>query len=813
MVEKSKKKAEIKVSGMSCASCALNVEKSLNKLEGVEDAHVNIGTEKATVEYDPEKLKLPELENAVEEAGYSVVNEKVILKIGGMSCVMCVKAIEDALGKLDGISEVTVNLTAEKAYVTYNPRMTTIADMKNAIEELGYMYLGVEGEIAEDLEEKLRVKDLKDKKNRMLVGFGFGIPLEALTYVSIHLPISLSLFIFIISIIPFIYVGYPIFSAGFRSLRHRNLDMDVMYSMGIGVAYVSSVLGTFSIVLTQQFLFYGTALILAAFLTLGRYLETRAKGRTSTAIKSLMKLQAKTATVLRNNEEMDIPIEDVQIGDIVVVKPGEKIPLDGDVVSGESYVDESAVTGEPIPVLKDAGKSVVGGTINQNGVIRFNAMKIGKDTMLSQIIKLVEDAQGSKPPVQRLADRAVSYFIPTILTIAIAAFIVWYFSGSTLLFALTVLISILVVACPCALGLATPTAVTVGIGRGAEFGILVKNGEALEISERLTTMVFDKTGTLTKGKPEVTDIEAIGIDDNSLLELAASVENNSQHPLAEALVKKAQEENIALMESQNFDTFGGKGVKATLDEKEVFIGNRALFRDRNIIISNDVEETLSKFENEGKTAVLIGIDHELSGIIAIADTIKETAKDAIEGLKKMNLKVVMITGDNSRTANAIAKELGIQNVIAEVLPHEKSEEVKRLQETGEVVAFVGDGINDAPALAQSDVGLAIGSGTDVAIESGEIVLIKDDIMDALAGVQLSRKVMSRIKQNLFWAFAYNVVLIPVAAGVLYPFFGIIFRPEFAGLAMALSSVSVLSLSLLLKGYVPPAKREKNVLNQ
>jgi Cu+-exporting ATPase len=813
MVEKSKKKAEIKVSGMSCASCALNVEKSLNKLEGVEDAHVNIGTEKATVEYDPEKLKLPELENAVEEAGYSVVNEKVILKIGGMSCVMCVKAIEDALGKLDGISEVTVNLTAEKAYVTYNPRMTTIADMKNAIEELGYMYLGVEGEIAEDLEEKLRVKDLKDKKNRMLVGFGFGIPLEALTYVSIHLPISLSLFIFIISIIPFIYVGYPIFSAGFRSLRHRNLDMDVMYSMGIGVAYVSSVLGTFSIVLTQQFLFYGTALILAAFLTLGRYLETRAKGRTSTAIKSLMKLQAKTATVLRNNEEMDIPIEDVQIGDIVVVKPGEKIPLDGDVVSGESYVDESAVTGEPIPVLKDAGKSVVGGTINQNGVIRFNAMKIGKDTMLSQIIKLVEDAQGSKPPVQRLADRAVSYFIPTILTIAIAAFIVWYFSGSTLLFALTVLISILVVACPCALGLATPTAVTVGIGRGAEFGILVKNGEALEISERLTTMVFDKTGTLTKGKPEVTNIEAIGIDDNSLLELAASVENNSQHPLAEALVKKAQEENIALMESQNFDTFGGKGVKATLDEKEVFIGNRALFRDRNIIISNDVEETLSKFENEGKTAVLIGIDHELSGIIAIADTIKETAKDAIEGLKKMNLKVVMITGDNSRTANAIAKELGIQNVIAEVLPHEKSEEVKRLQETGEVVAFVGDGINDAPALAQSDVGLAIGSGTDVAIESGEIVLIKDDIMDALAGVQLSRKVMSRIKQNLFWAFAYNVVLIPVAAGVLYPFFGIIFRPEFAGLAMALSSVSVLSLSLLLKGYVPPAKREKNVLNQ
>lgn len=809
MAEKSRKKAEIKISGMSCASCAINVEKSLKGLEGVEEAQVNIGTEKATVEYNPEKLGLAELENAVEEAGYSVINEKVILKIGGMTCVMCVKAIEEALGKLEGISDVTVNLTAEKAYVTYNPELTTITDMKNAIEDLGYQYLGVEGEEAEELEEELRIKDLKAKRNRMLVGFGFGIPLEALTYISINLPISLSLFILIVSIIPFIYVSYPIFSAGFRSLRHKNLDMDVMYSMGIGVAYLASFLGTFSLVLTPQFLFYGTALILAAFLTLGRYLETRAKGRTSTAIKNLMGLQAKTAIVIRNDEEIEIPIEDVQMNDVVVVKPGEKIPADGEVVSGESYVDESSITGEPIPVFKDAGKTVVGGTINQNGILRFKALKIGKDTMLAQIIKLVEDAQGSKPPVQRLADTAVSYFIPTVLTIAIAAFIFWYFiSGTTLLFALTVLISILVIACPCALGLATPTAVTVGIGRGAEFGILVKNGEALEISEKLTTILFDKTGTLTKGKPEVTDIVTIGIGNEDLLKLSASVEKNSQHPLAEAVVRKAQTENIELPESLNFDTFGGKGVKATVSDKEVFIGNRALFKDKNITVPADTEEKLSKFENEGKTAVLIAIDNDLSGIIAIADTLKETTKDAIEGLKKMNLKVVMITGDNKRTANAIAKQVGIDNVIAEVLPQDKSEEVKRLQEAGEVVAFVGDGINDAPALAQSDVGLAIGSGTDVAIESGEIVLIKDDIMDAVAGVQLSKKVMGRIKQNLFWAFAYNVVLIPVAAGALYPFFGITFRPEFAGLAMALSSVSVLSLSLLLKGYVPPAKKQK-----
>jgi P-type Cu+ transporter len=809
MAGKSTKKANIKISGMHCASCALNVENSLNNLEGVEEAQVNIGTEKATVEYNPEKLKLAELENAIENAGYGVANEQVILKIGGMSCVMCVKAIEDALGKLDGISDVNVNLTSEKAYVTYNPEITTINDMKNAIEDLGYQYLGVEGEKTEKLEEEVRAKDLKDKRNRIFVGFGFSIPLMALMFLNIPLPIPMPYFMLIVSILPFIYVSYPIFTAGFRSLKNKNLDMDVMYSMGIGVAYVSSILGTFNIILTQQFLFYETALMLAAFLALGRYLEARAKGRTSTAIKKLIGLQAKTATVIRNDNEIEIPIEDVQMGDIVIVKPGEKIPADGEVVSGESYVDESAITGEPIPAFKNAGKTIVGGTINQNGILRFKALKIGKDTVLSQIIKLVENAQGSRPPVQRIADKAVSYFIPTVLTVAVVAFLFWYFvSGTTLLFALTVLISILVVACPCALGLASPTAITVGIGRGAELGILIKNGEALEISEKLTTIIFDKTGTLTKGKPEVTDINAIGIDSKELLKLAASVEKNSQHPLAEAVVKSAKKENINIETSQKFDTFGGKGVKAAIKGKEIIIGNRTLFTDRNITIPEDIEEKLSKFEEEGKTAVLIATDNSLSGIIAIADTLKETTKDAIESLKKMGLKVVMITGDNERTANAIAKQVGIENVIAEVLPQDKSEEVKLLQEAGEVVAFVGDGINDAPALAQSDVGLAIGSGTDVAIESGEIVLIKDDIMDAVAGVQLSKKVMGRIKQNLFWAFAYNVVLIPVAAGALYPFFGITFRPEFAGLAMALSSVSVLSLSLLLKGYIPPAKKEK-----
>jgi Cu+-exporting ATPase len=804
----SKKKAEIKISGMHCASCALNVEKTLQGLEGVEEAQVNFGTEKATVEYDPEKVELQKLEKSVEEAGYGVVNQQVVIKVGGMTCAMCVQAIEGVLKKIDGISQVNVNLAAEKAYVTYNPQMTSVTEMKDAIKNLGYEYLGVEGELLEDQEEKLREADLKDKRNRFIVAFVFSIPLMVLMYSGIMLPFNMSYFMLAVTILPFIYVSYPIFSAAYRSLQNRSLNMDVMYSMGIGVAFVSSILGTFNLVLTPEFMFYETALMLAGFLMLGRWMEARAKGRTGTAIKKLIGLQAKTALVLREDGvETMVPVEEVMVGDTVLVKPGDKIPVDGKVISGESYVDESMITGEPIPSLKIAGSSVVGGTINQNGVLNFQAGKIGRDTVLAQIIKLVESAQGSKPPVQRIADQAVTYFIPTVLTVAIVAFLVWYFLlGSTLLFGLTVLISILVVACPCALGLATPTAVTVGIGRGAELGILVKNGEALEISEKLTTFLFDKTGTLTKGKSEVTNLIGITMDDKYLLELAASVESNSQHPLAKAIVTKAQDNDLNLHEAEEFNTFGGKGVSAMVGRKNVLIGNRTLLDDNGILIQDTEEELISKLEEEGKTAVLVAVDNLLSGILGVADTLKENTPQAISELKKMGLEVVMITGDNKRTAEAIANRIGIDKVMAGVLPEDKSAEVKRLQDKGEVVAFVGDGINDAPALAQADVGIAIGGGTDVAIESGEIVLIKDDLLDAVAGVQLSSKVMGRIKLNLFWAFAYNVILIPVAAGLLYPSFGITFRPEYAGLAMALSSVTVVTLSLLLKGYLPPSKK-------
>ncbi len=807
MTEERIKKTELRISGMSCAACAATIEKSLLHFSGVNNAQVNLGNETAMVEYDSAELNLSDLEKAVTDAGYKVINEKIILKIGGMTCATCAKTIESALKRLNGIHSVNVNVGAEKVYITYNSAMTTLAEMKKTIEDAGYQYFGVDTEDTEDLEEAARERDLRQKRNRIIAGLVVGIPLMILMYVPVNFPFSMAYLMLVVSTPVFIYVSHPIFSAAYRSLKNKNLNMDVMYSMGIGVAFVSSVLGTFEFILSSDFLFYETAVLLATFLTMGRYLEARAKGKTSEAIKKLMGLQPKTAAVIRDNNEIEIPVDDVRIDDIVVVKPGEKIPVDGDVVDGNSYVDESMITGEPTPVLKKKGDSVVGGTLNKNGVIKFRAAKIGKDTVLSHIIKLVKAAQGSRPPIQRIADKAVSYFIPIVLAIAILSFVAWYFIfGGTLLFALTCMISVLVIACPCALGLATPTAVTVGVGRGAELGVLIKNGEALEVSEKLTTIIFDKTGTLTVGKPEVTDIIGIGIDEMSLLKLVASVERNSQHPLAEAVLRRAQEKGIEAGQSGDFDTFGGKGVVATVEGFEVLVGNRTLFKERNISCPEKVVADAIGLENDGKTIMLVARDSMICGIIAIADTLKKTTKNAIEELKAMNLSVVMITGDNAGTANTIAGQIGIENVLAEVLPEDKANEVKKLQERAEVVAFVGDGINDAPALAQADVGIAIGSGTDVAIESGEIVLMKDDLMDAVAALQLSNKVMSRIKQNLFWAFAYNTALIPVAAGILHPFFGITFRPEFAGLAMAMSSVTIVTLSLMLKRYVPPAKK-------
>ncbi|MDY1591387.1 MAG: heavy metal translocating P-type ATPase [Methanofastidiosum sp.] len=806
MAGKETKKAEIKVTGMTCATCATTIEKSLLNLEGVSRAEVNLARETASVEYDPKILKINDLDSAVKDAGYDVINEKVVLKVGGMTCVMCANSIESALARLDGVVEVNVNVSSEKVYVTFNPKVVSIPDMKKAIEESGYQYLGVEGEALEDL--KLE-ESQRNKKYRIIVGVVDSAILMGLMYApTMMLPhgISMPFLMFLIALPAFIYLSYPIFNAAYRSLKNRNLNMDVMYSMGIGVAFFSSILGTFNILLGSEFMFYEAAVMLATFLTLGRFLEERAKGKTSESIKRLMGLQAKSATVIRGGKEVEISIEDVIVGDVVIVKPGEKIPVDGEILSGQSYVDESMISGEPIPVFKEKGSKVIGATLNKNSVLNFRAAKVGKDTVLSQIIKLVEEAQGSKPEIQKIADKAVSYFIPTVLAIATISFVSWYYIfNSTFLFAITSLISILVIACPCALGLATPTAITVGIGKGADLGILIKNGDALQLSEKLTAVLFDKTGTLTKGKPDVTDIITFDIDKDQFLKIAASVEKNSDHPLANAIVKSAKEKGIVLSGSKNFDTFGGKGVKATVSGKEVIIGNRTLFNEKKIPIKNEIEEQITKLENEGKTAVLISIDNKLSGIIGIADTLKETSKESIKKLMDSGIKVYMITGDNKRTASAIGRILSIKNILAEVLPEDKAKEVKRLQNNGEIVAFVGDGINDAPALAQADVGIAIGSGTDVAIESGDIVLVKNDIRDVVSAIKLSKKVMQRIKQNLFWAFAYNTALIPVAAGILYPTFGITLRPEFAGFTMAMSSVTVVTLSLMLKRFNP----EKN----
>ena len=807
-----RRKAELKISGMTCATCATTIEDALLGLEGTFDARVNLGTEIASVEYDSSKTKLADLERVVKNAGYQVINEKAALKVGGMTCATCATAVGDALRDLVGVSEASVNLGTDKAYVTYNPRLTTATEMKGAIEGAGYQYLGVVGKETEDIEKAAMERDLGEKRTRIILGFVTGALLMILERVPVEFPMPYLMLI--ISGPVFIYLSYPIFNAARRALRNRNLNMDVMYSMGIGVAFVSSLLGTFGILLTKEFMLYETAIFLASFLTLGRYMETKAKGRTSEAIKKLMGLQPKTATLLQEGQEMETAVEDLQIGDVILVRPGEKIPADGLVIYGESYVDESMITGEPIPVPKREGDSVVGGTLNENGVIRFRASRVGRETALAQIIALVEEAPGSSPPIPRVADRAVSYFIPAVLTIATITFLLWYLvlgyliPGDSLLFALTATISVLVVACPCALGLATPTAVTIGLGRAAELGVLIKGGESLEISETLNTVVFDKTGTLTVGRPEVTDVVTSGMDEREFLGLAAGLERNSEHPLAEAVVRRARSEGVDLARCTGFEALEGKGVVARVDGRTALVGNRILFKEREIDYPRGVEEQSLQLEEQGKTVILVALDGSFRGMVAIADTLKENSGVAVQKFKDMNFQVMMLTGDNPRSARAVAEQLGIENVLAEVLPQDKAREVRKLQERGLVVAFVGDGINDAPALAQADVGIAIGSGTDVAIESGEIVLIKDDLMDAVAAVQLSRKVMSRVKLNLFWAFAYNAALIPVAAGVLYPLFHITFRPEFAGLAMALSSVTVVSLSLMLKSYVPPAKREK-----
>lgn len=808
------KEMDLPIEGMHCASCVLSLNKTFEKVEGVESVDADLASNKLHLTVNSKKLPFDEIETLVKNLGFELHTDEVTLKLNGMHCASCVMNVENFLIRLDGIFDVKADLTSQTARINYDKTKVTVKDMEEVINSLGFEVLGIDGQL-EINEDEIYKNDLKDKRNRIIVGFAASAVLMALMYVHWH-PFGLSMGItsLIISILPFLYVSLPTLKAGFNGLVHKNLNMDVMYSMGITVAYISSILGTFNIVLDHSFMFYETAIMLPSFLLIGRYLEAKAKKKTSDSIRELIGLQPTAATLIELDSngnivsQKEVNIKEIQIGDILLVRPGDKIPVDGEVIGGHSYVDESMINGEPIPKAKRDGEEVFAGTINQDGVLHIKAKKIGSKTVLSNIIRLVEKAQSSRPPVQKLANTAVSYFIPTILTIAVVVFLLWYFVfDSTLLFALTTLISILVVACPCALGLATPTAVTVGVGRAAEFGILIKNGDTLENAGKIDVAAFDKTGTITEGQPEVDDVICYGISENELVELAASVEKNSNHPIAKAIVRKANDMNLELIQTSSFENITGKGLKAQIDDKDILAGNKKLLESQDIEIPQSVLEEYGRLEDLSKTIILIGVDREIKGILSLSDKIKANSKRTIEELHKMGIETYMLTGDNKKTASTVASAVGIDNVCAGVLPENKLDIVKNLQKEDKTVLFVGDGINDAPALTQANIGVAMGNGTDIAMESGDIVVMEGDLENVVAAVQFSKKVMTRIKENLFWAFAYNVILIPLAAGALYAGFGIMFMPEWSALAMALSSVTVISLSLALKGYVPAIKKE------
>ncbi|MEO0284689.1 MAG: heavy metal translocating P-type ATPase [candidate division WOR-3 bacterium] len=741
--------------------------------------------------------------------------KQIKIKIGGMTCASCVRRVENSLKNLKGILNVNVNLATESAIITYDENFLKIDNIKKRINDIGYKFLGISSDESYEIDEKEKKKYIDKLKKRVYIGFGGGILLLFLMYGE-YLGLNFKnfkglLFLQLLIAAPLmVYVGGPIFKKALNGIKNKDLNMDVMYAIGIGSSFFSSLLATFKII-PENYNFYEASVLLAAFLTLGRLLENLAKNRTGEAIKKLIDLRPKEATVLKDGKELKIPIKEVKPGDILLVKPGEKIPTDGIVIEGESFLDESMVRGEPIPEFKKKGDEVIGGTINQNGYLKITVTKDFKETFLSQVIKLVEEAQYTKPQVQKLADRIVIYFIPVVLIIAIFSYIFWRFFGNVnimppSLFAFISLISVLVIACPCAFGLATPTAITAGIGKGAELGILIRNGEALETLKKINTIIFDKTGTLTKGKPEVESVITFNnIKEEELILYAASAEKNSEHPLAKSILNYTEKIKINLIEPEKFESFPGKGIRAIIKGKEVYVGNKNFLREIKIEINEHIEKEIEKLEEEAKTLLLVAIDGKIKGIIAVSDKIKENAKEIISYLKKKKKKVYMITGDTKKSAEAVARKLSIDNVIAEVLPHEKREKVKELQKKGEIVAFIGDGINDSPALTQADVGIALGSGTDIAIESGDIVLLRDDLRDVIIAMELSIKTLNKIKQNIFWALIYNLILIPFAAGLFYLLFRVPFRPEWSAAAMALSSISVVTNSLLLKKYKPSLK--------
>ncbi|HOJ10266.1 MAG TPA: heavy metal translocating P-type ATPase [Clostridiales bacterium] len=795
------RKQRLIINGMTCTACAKAVERSVGKLEGVNKAIVNFATEKLDIEFDENKVGINNILETVKKAGY--------------------RAEEEAEESI-------------KARVVYDTSKIKTSQIKGAVSKAGYKALEIERVEKTDADTDRKERERKLLWTRFIVALSFSIPLVYIAMGSMlglpvpHIispekyPVNFAIMQLALTL-PIAAAGYRFYTVGIKQLLKGHPNMDSLIAIGTGAAIIYGLYAIARILegelLYVHNLYFETAGMIITLVMLGKYLETVAKGKTSEAIKRLMGLTPKTAIIIHDGREIVIPVEEVETGDIIIVKPGEKIPVDGEVVEGHTSVDESMLTGESIPVEKTVGDKVVGATINKNGMIKFRATKVGKDTVLAQIIKLVEDAQSSRAPIAKMADVISGYFVPVVISTALLASILWYISGQPPVFALTIFISVLVIACPCALGLATPTAIMVGTGKGAEYGVLVKSGEALEASHKIHTVVLDKTGTITEGKPTVTDIIVLGdITQTDLLQLAASSEISSEHPLGEAIVNMAKKEGLDFLNTDSFEAIPGHGIKAEIQGKLVLLGNNKLMDDRGIDFNVKIAETdtrlgqeglgrlaqeeFDRLAQEGKTPMFVAFDNKPAGIIAVADVVKESSKPAIEALHKMGIDVVMITGDNKRTAQAIARQIGIDRVLAEVLPEDKANEVKKLQQEGKKVAMVGDGINDAPALAQADVGIAIGSGTDVAMESADIVLMRSDLMDVSVAIQLAKKTMRNIKQNLFWAFLYNSAGIPIAAGLLYYFGGTLLSPAIGAAAMAFSSVSVVTNALRLRRFKP-----------
>jgi P-type Cu+ transporter len=797
-----KKETTLQIAGMTCAACAVRIEKGLKKIDGVKDASVNFALEKSKVTFDPSIANVNQFKEKVEFLGYKVISEKAEFNISGMTCAACANKIEKRLNKLNGVQTATVNFALESALVEYNPDEVSVSDMKEAINKLGYRLEQKQESKGEKVDH--RQKEIDKQKGKFIFSAILSIPL--LWAMVSHFEVTSFIWLPEMFMNPWVQlalatpvqflVGGQFYAGAYTALRNKSANMDVLVALGTSAAYFYSIyLSIISVDSDAHMveLYFETSAVLITLIILGKLFEAKAKGRSSEAIKKLMGLQAKTATVLRDGQELNVPIEEVIAGDIVYVKPGEKVPVDGVIFEGRSALDESMITGESIPVDKTAGDAVIGSTINKNGFLKVKATKVGKDTALAQIIKVVEEAQGSKAPIQRLADVISGIFVPIVVGIAIVTFLAWYFvvSPGEFAAALEKLIAVLVIACPCALGLATPTSIMAGSGRAAEYGILFKGGEHLETTHRLDTVILDKTGTVTNGKPTLTDIIlANGFEEEEFLKLVGAAERNSEHPLAEAIVEGIKEKGIELGISEHFEAIPGFGIESIVESKSLLIGTRRLMEKNNIDVGNILPK-MENLEKQGKTAMLVAIDHQFAGVIAVADTIKETSQKAIERLKNMGLEVVMITGDNKQTAQAIANEVGIDHVIAEVLPEGKAEEVKKLQKAGKKVAMVGDGINDAPALATADIGMAIGTGTDVAMEAADITLIRGDLNSIADAIFMSKMTIRNIKQNLFWAFAYNALGVPIAAlGFLAPWL--------AGVAMAFSSVSVVLNALRLQ---------------